>query len=63
VLDVADMRRLADRLGNDVTRIEVDNGLHDLMLSNNAVRTQVYAELFNWLGAETGDPHLANGDG
>jgi alpha-beta hydrolase superfamily lysophospholipase len=49
VLDVSDIELLADRLGNDVTRIPIEGGLHDLVLSGKPVRVKVYDELFDWL--------------
>lgn len=49
VLNVDDMRRLASRLGPRVTRLEINNGLHDLTLSRADVRDKVFSELFSWL--------------
>lgn len=48
VLNVADMRRLAPQLGPDVTVMEIEGGMHDLMLSSAPVRERVFAELFAW---------------
>lgn len=51
VLDVRDISRLADRLGDQVTRIRIAGGMHDLILSARPVREHVYRELFRWTGA------------
>jgi len=48
VLNIADMRRLAPRLGPDVTVVAIEGGMHDLMLSAAPAREQVFAELFAW---------------
>lgn len=49
VLDVAHMRQYGPGLGPDTTLIEIDGGLHDLVLSALPVRQQVFRELFAWL--------------
>ncbi|WHP18299.1 alpha/beta hydrolase [Cellulomonas sp. ES6] len=49
VLDVADMRRLAPRLGEDVTSVEVPGGAHDLALSPLPARTRYLDEVLGWL--------------
>lgn len=51
VLDVADMRRYGPGLGDKVTMISIEGGLHDLVLSPAPVRARVFGELFAW--AET----------
>ena len=48
VLNVADMRRLAPRLGADVAVVAIEGGMHDLTLSAAPVRERVFAELFAW---------------
>jgi alpha-beta hydrolase superfamily lysophospholipase len=50
VLDVADMRRLAPRLGPDVTYEEVPGGAHDLALSALPARTRYLDAVAGWLG-------------
>lgn len=50
VLDISDMLRVGPRLGGRVRLVSIEGGLHDLMLSRPAVREQVFAELFGWLG-------------
>jgi alpha-beta hydrolase superfamily lysophospholipase len=54
VLNVDDIRRLAPRLGPRVTVKAFAGGLHDLVLSRQPVREQVYRELFAWLTATLG---------
>ncbi|MBU5423833.1 alpha/beta hydrolase [Cellulomonas hominis] len=49
VLDVADMRRLAPRLGEAVTYVEVAGGAHDLALSPLPARTRYLDEVVGWL--------------
>ncbi len=56
VLDPADMRRLAPRLGPDVTSVEVAGGAHDLALSPLPARTRYLDEVTGWL-----DTTLARG--
>jgi alpha-beta hydrolase superfamily lysophospholipase len=51
VLDVADMVKYAPALGSDVTVVEVTDGLHDLFLSAEAVRTKALAEVDAFLTA------------
>lgn len=54
VLDVADMRRLAPRLGADVTYVEVPGGAHDLALSPLPARTRYLDEVAAWLDVSLG---------
>lgn len=49
VLDVADMVRLAPRLGPIVRCVAIENGIHDLVLSGPSARAQVFAQLQQWL--------------
>lgn len=51
VLDVADMRRLAPRLGPHVTFTTVAGGAHDLALSPLPARTRYLDEVAGWLDA------------
>jgi alpha-beta hydrolase superfamily lysophospholipase len=48
VLDVRDNSRYADQLGDQVTRLRIAGGMHDLVLSAAPVRARVYHELFTW---------------
>ena len=49
VLNVEHIRKYAMHLGKNLTAISFENGLHDLILSEKSVRTQVYLSMFNWL--------------
>ena len=49
VLDVKDIARYGRTLGPRVTEFEVQEGLHDLVLSKPAARASVYAEIFRWM--------------
>jgi alpha-beta hydrolase superfamily lysophospholipase len=49
VLDVADMVRFAPGIGKDVTLVEVPDGMHDLFLSAEPVRTRALEEVDTWL--------------
>lgn len=49
VLDVRSIAAAGRRLGNDVTEVTVDGGIHDLVLSRPTVRKEVYAAIFSWL--------------
>jgi len=49
VLDVRDMRRLAPRLGPDVTFTEIPGGAHDLALSREPARDRYLAEVLAFL--------------
>jgi alpha-beta hydrolase superfamily lysophospholipase len=51
VLDVADMRRLAPKLGPDVTYVEIAGGAHDLALSPAPARDTYVAEVLAFLDA------------
>ncbi|MHA7262166.1 alpha/beta hydrolase [Arthrobacter sp. TMN-37] len=50
ILDVSVMVRRATGLGRRVTISRFDGALHDVLLSRQAVRAEVYAELDRWLG-------------
>lgn len=49
VLDVKDIHKYASRLGADVTIVEIEGGLHDLVLSRKKVREKVYETMELWL--------------
>ncbi len=51
VLDADDIARWSTRLGPHVTCVRVDGGLHDLVLSPEAVRAKVFSELDRWMTA------------
>lgn len=54
VLNVRTLRALAPKLGPHVTVRAIAGGMHDLVLSRQSVREQVYKELFAWLAATLG---------
>lgn len=49
VLDVDDISKYGDNIGSDVKKIEIKDGMHDLILSKHEVRETVYNEMFSWL--------------
>ncbi|RFP64417.1 alpha/beta hydrolase [Hymenobacter lapidiphilus] len=49
VLNVADIRRLAPRLGPHVTLHALPDAVHDVFLSVPTVRAAAYEKLFDWL--------------
>jgi alpha-beta hydrolase superfamily lysophospholipase len=51
VLDVEHMVRWAPRLGRHITIARFDGGMHDLVLSGEKVRTEVFRELGRWSDA------------
>ncbi len=54
VLNVADIRRLAPRLGPQVRLQALPGAVHDVLLSVPEVRAAAYAELFRWLAETVG---------
>lgn len=52
VLDVNDIHKYAPNLGEDVTIMIIQDGIHDLVLSRNEVRKEVYKTIFDWLEAK-----------
>ncbi|WP_407917325.1 alpha/beta hydrolase [Kitasatospora sp. NE20-6] len=51
VLRADDIAALAPRVGRHVTTVRIDGGMHDLVLSGEAARAQVFTELDRWIGA------------
>jgi alpha-beta hydrolase superfamily lysophospholipase len=49
VLDVADIIRWAPRLGREVRLLQIPGAKHDLTLSKQPARDQLFAELGDWL--------------
>lgn len=49
VLDVKQMTRWAPKLGEDVTDLTIDGGLHDLFLSAEPVRAHAFEQMDRWL--------------
>ncbi|HUH27852.1 alpha/beta hydrolase [Gelidibacter sp.] len=51
VLNVEHIHQFASQLQGDITTCEIENGMHDLVLSKEPVREQVYKIIFEWLKA------------
>lgn len=51
VLDVNDIHKYGDKLGNKVTHVKVKGGVHDLLLSKPDSRAEAYKYIFDWLKA------------
>ncbi|MDR1583491.1 MAG: alpha/beta hydrolase [Prevotellaceae bacterium] len=49
VLNVEHIRKYAPSLGKNVTEAIIDDGLHDLFLSDPKIRTKAYKYMFEWL--------------
>ena len=49
VLNVHDIQKYGQKLGNAVTRDTIQNGMHDLILSEKDSREHAYRSVFNWL--------------
>lgn len=49
VLNVDDISKYGKRLGNNVTEVTIDDGIHDLVLSRRDVRENAYDSIFSWL--------------
>lgn len=49
ILDVETISYYGTRLGNDVTEVTFQDGLHDLVLSKIIIREQVYETMLSWL--------------
>ena len=49
MLDVKDIARYGRMLGPKVTEFEVQEGMHDLVLSKPSARQAAYSEMFRWL--------------
>lgn len=49
VLNVEHMKNIGPRLGQEVTLIEIENGIHDLFLSSKEVRNKVFKSMADWL--------------
>jgi alpha-beta hydrolase superfamily lysophospholipase len=54
VLEVDQIRRWAPALGRHVTLVSIDGARHDVVLSREPVRAQVYDELARWHAAYVG---------
>jgi len=49
VLDAEDISKYADVIGKNVTKVEIINGMHDLVLSKKDVREEVFAEMTKFI--------------
>ena len=49
VLNVQDMKKYANKLGSNVTLLEIQEARHDIFLSAEAVRKDAFEKLFNYL--------------
>ncbi len=49
MLDVAHIAARAPRLGPDVTLVRIEDGIHDLSLSDEPARTAFFDAVFGWL--------------
>jgi alpha-beta hydrolase superfamily lysophospholipase len=49
VLNVEHMKNIGPKLGSNLKIIEIQNGMHDLFLSQKEVREKAFEEMFGWL--------------
>ncbi|WP_083932884.1 alpha/beta hydrolase [Gillisia sp. CAL575] len=49
VLKVDQIKENAQKLNGEVSILEIENGMHDLILSKKTVRENVYTQIFTWL--------------
>ncbi|WP_027127481.1 alpha/beta hydrolase [Gelidibacter mesophilus] len=49
VLNVKHIAYYANQLNGNITNCEIENGMHDLVLSQKSVRETVYREMFEWI--------------
>ncbi len=49
VLNIEDIKRVGEKLGNNVTLLSIDNGMHDIFLSSKTVREGSFEKMFSWL--------------
>lgn len=49
ILNVKHIRKYGEKIHDDVTLMEIPQGIHDLVLSQPKVRSEVYRLLFDWL--------------
>ncbi|MEV3978660.1 alpha/beta hydrolase [Nonomuraea sp. NPDC049758] len=60
VLDPEHMARWATSIGPHVTCVRIQDGVHDLVLSAEPARKQVFAELDRWMNAYQGTSYQGN---
>lgn len=49
VLNVADIKKYADGIGQNVRKVEIEDGVHDLILSNEKARKKTFAEMTKFI--------------
>ena len=49
VLDVEHIKKYADGIGNNITKVEIKDGIHDLILSKKDIRDNAYSSIKQWL--------------
>lgn len=49
VLNVNHIRNYASKIKENVTSFEIENGMHDLIISKKSVRENVYEKMFEWI--------------
>lgn len=55
VLNVEHISYYGKKIGDDVTEVTIENGLHDLFLSNPTAREKAYQAVFQWLNEKLND--------
>ena len=51
VLNIDDMKRVGEKLGDRVTVLTIDNAQHDIFLSPKPVRKAAFDKMFSWLAS------------
>lgn len=49
ILNVDDISYYGRKLGEDITEVSFEGGLHDLALSRKEIRTDMYSTMLNWI--------------
>ncbi|MBO0592766.1 alpha/beta hydrolase [Cellulophaga sp. E16_2] len=57
VLNITHIKKYAHKLSGAVTICEIENGIHDLILSKKPVREEVYRILFDWINTNFNKTH------
>ena len=52
VLNIDDIKRVGENLGNNVTLMEIDNAIHDIFLSQKLVREEAFNKMIFWLKSQ-----------
>ena len=56
VLNVNHIRNYASKIEGNVTSFEIENGMHDLILSKKPVRENVYKKMSEWIDIKFKSP-------